>query len=68
MQGKGDGTGALTEIDAADIPDNMILSNRDKASHGDQRGLDGNAVQSEQYRDHASDRQVEGDADEEGAA
>lgn len=57
-QGKGDGTGALSDIEPADIPDNMVLSNRDKAQHGDQRGLDGNAVQTEQLRDHAGDRQV----------
>lgn len=62
MQGKGDGTGAMTEIDPADVPDNMVLSNRDKASHGDQRGLDGAAVQTEQLRDHAADRIVEGNA------
>jgi hypothetical protein len=64
MQGKGDGTGAMTTIDTADIPDNMILSNRDKASHGDQRGLDGKAVQTEQYRDHAANRRVEDEGDE----
>ena len=60
-QGKGDGTGAMTTVETGDIPDNMVLSNRDKAQHGDQRGLDGQAVQTEQYRDHASNRRISGD-------
>ena len=60
-QGKGDGTGALTTAEVEDIPDNMVLSNRDKAQHGDQRGLDGQAVQTEQIRGHAADRQAEPD-------
>jgi hypothetical protein len=58
-QGKGDGTGAMTTIDTAAIPDNMILSNRDKAQHTEERGLDSKAVQTEQYRDHAANRRVE---------
>lgn len=58
-QGKGDGTGAMSTIDTAAIPDNMILSNRDKAQHSDQRGLDSRIVQSMQYRDHANDRRIE---------
>ncbi|WP_210530267.1 hypothetical protein [Rubellimicrobium arenae] len=60
-QGKGDGTGAMTTIDTADIPDNMILSNRDKAQHSDERGLDSKAVQTDQYRDHAANRRIEDD-------
>lgn len=48
VQGKGDGTGAMTEGDAADIPANAVLSNRDKAQHSDDRGLDSKAVQAEQ--------------------
>lgn len=66
--GKGDGTGALTTADTADIPDNMILSNRDKAQHSDQRGLDSKAVQTEQYRDHASNRRIEDDTVADGGA
>lgn len=58
-QGKGDGTGAMTTIDTAAIPDNMILSNRDKAQHTEERGLDSKAVQTEQYRDHAANRRIE---------
>jgi len=58
-QGKGDGTGAMTTADTAAIPDNIVLSNRDKAQHSDVRGLDSKAVQTEQYRDHAANRRVE---------
>lgn len=58
-QGKGDGTGAMSTLDSADIPDNMILSNRDKAQHTEERGLDGKAVQTEQYRDHSANRRIE---------
>jgi hypothetical protein len=52
-QGKGDGTGALTDIDPEEIPANIVLSNRDKAQHSDDRGLDGRAVLTEQMQDHA---------------
>ncbi len=62
--GKGDGTGAMSTVDTAEIQDNMVLSNRDKAQHSDQRGLDSRQVQTEQYRDHANNRRVE---DSEGA-
>jgi len=31
----------------------MVLSNRDKSRHSDERGLDSATVQTEQYRDHA---------------
>lgn len=56
MQGKGDGTGAMSEVDPADLPENIVLSNRDKAQHTRERGLDGKSVQTEQYHDHASNR------------
>src|SRR5436853_5639241 len=36
--------------------DNMILSNRDKSEHSDQRGIDSKYVQSEQLQDHAANR------------
>jgi hypothetical protein len=49
----------MTTIDTAAIPDNMILSNRDKAQHTEERGLDSKAVQTEQYRDHAANRRIE---------
>jgi hypothetical protein len=62
-QGKGDGTGAMSTIDTGEIPDNMILSNRDKAQHSDERGLDSRLVQTMQYRDHAANRRLD-DLDE----
>jgi hypothetical protein len=45
-QGKGDGSGALSGN--ADIPENMVLSNRDKAQHAKTRGRDGKWEQAEQ--------------------
>ena len=62
--GKGDGTGAMTTADTAEIPDNMVLKNRDKAQHSDARGLDSRAVQTEQMRDHAANRRVEDQGDD----
>ncbi|MDC7789861.1 hypothetical protein PQJ75_14145 [Rhodoplanes sp. TEM] len=55
-QGKGDGSGATTEVDKDVLPDNMVLSNRDKARHPEERGQDGKHIQSEQFQDHDSDR------------
>jgi hypothetical protein len=54
--GKGDGSGAMTEIDQGVIPENMVLSNRDKAQHSRERGLDSKTVQTEQLHDHAANR------------
>ena len=47
--GKGSGTGAMTDLPAGLVPDNMVLSNRDKAAHTDDRGLDSRAVYNEQH-------------------
>ncbi len=58
-QGKGDGTGALAELPEGVLPENMVLSNRDKSRHSDERGLDSKNVQTEQYQDHAGNRQIE---------
>ncbi len=57
-QGKGDGTGALTELPEGVLEENMVLSNRDKSRHSDERGLDGRAVQTEQFHDHAANRRT----------
>ncbi|CAL8971915.1 hypothetical protein GJ689_21325 [Rhodoplanes serenus] len=59
VQGKGDGTGGTTDIVPEQIPENGVLSNRDKARHPEGRGLDGKFVQSEQFRDHSMDRQID---------
>ncbi len=56
-QGKGDGSGAMTDLDDDILPENAVLSNRDKAQHSKDRGLDSKAVQTEQYHDHAANRQ-----------
>ncbi|TPE53634.1 hypothetical protein [Amaricoccus solimangrovi] len=58
VQGKGDGTGAMSDI-PADLPENMVLSNRDKKQHSDARGLDSKHVETEQRHDHAANRQPE---------
>ena len=57
-QGKGDGTGALTELPEGILEENMVLSNRDKSQHSDERGLDSRAVQTEQFHDHAANRRT----------
>lgn len=53
-QGKGSGSGAMTELPEGVLGENAVLSNRDKAQHDDERGLDGKAVQTDQYQDHAA--------------
>lgn len=55
-QGKGDGSGAMTVLPSGVLGENMVLSNRDKAQHNDQRGLDSRAVQTEQYHDHIANQ------------
>jgi hypothetical protein len=56
LKGEGDGTGSMTEV-PEDLPDNAVLSNRDKKQHSEERGLDGKNVQNEQRQDHAMNRQ-----------
>ena len=56
VQGKGDGTGAMTDMDP-DLPENAVLSNRDKQQHSEERGLDSRNVQNEQRQDHVMNRQ-----------
>ena len=55
-QGKGTGTGANTEVAAGGIGENDVLSNRDKAQHSKQRGLDSKRVQTDQLRDTPANR------------
>jgi hypothetical protein len=62
-QGKGSGTGAMSELPDGVLPENMVLSNRDKSRHSDERGLDSKNVQTEQYQDHAGNRQVLADVE-----
>ena len=60
-RGKGDGTGAMTDLNPEDIPENIVLSNRDKAQHSDERGLDSKAVLTDQLVDHAANRTPDDD-------
>ena len=62
-QGKGDGTGAMTELPEGMLGENEVLSNRDKSRHSDERGLDSRHVQTEQYHDHVGARQTDADAE-----
>lgn len=56
VQGKGDGTGALTETTPEDIPANAVLANRDKQQEPRKGGQDGNHILTEQREDHAANR------------
>ena len=47
--GKGDGTGGRSGN--ADIPENAVLSNRDKEQQSKARGRDGKWIQAEQRHD-----------------
>lgn len=58
-QGKSDGTGALSEISKDRLPENGVLSNRDKAQHTDERGLDSKQIQNEQFQDQPANRVTE---------
>ena len=61
-QGKGTGSGAMTDLPDGVLEENMVLSNRDKSRHNDARGLDSKMVQTEQYQDHVANREVPADA------
>ena len=56
-KGKGSGAGALS--DAGAIPDNRVLSNRDKAQHSDSRGQDSKWVETEQSEEHEANQRKE---------
>jgi hypothetical protein len=61
-KGKGDGTGAMSELDDASVRKNQILSNRDKKQMAtDERGLDTRSVQTDAYKDHAGNRRKTGE-------
>jgi hypothetical protein len=55
-QGKKDGSGAMTVLAEGVLPENVVLSNRDKAAHTGDRGLDSRQVQTEQFHDHVGAR------------
>ena len=56
-QGKGDGSGGMSPDTAKELPDNEVLSNRDKSRHSEQRGLDSRHVQNQQHHDHIGNRE-----------
>lgn len=51
-KGKGAGVGGMTDLQEDMLPDNMVLSNRDKTQHSGERGQDSKWVQTEQMEDH----------------
>ncbi len=55
-KGRGDASGAATTLEEGKVGENAVLSNRDKAQHSRERGLDSRDVQTEQYHDHVSNR------------
>lgn len=57
-KGKGDGTGALTDIETEAIPANSVLSNRDKKGSAE-RGMDGRDILTEQFQDHAANTHID---------
>jgi hypothetical protein len=56
-QGKGSGSGGTADIPTNLVGENVVLTNRDKSLHSDQRGLDSKWIQTEQLQDHAANRQ-----------
>ena len=58
--GKGAGAGAMTDVEVGKVPDSGVLSNRDKAQHDKDRGLDGKQTETEELRDHAMNRLDDG--------
>ena len=57
-QGKGDGSGAMSTR-PQELPDNKVLSNRDKAQHNRERGQDGKWIDSEQRYETDHNRRSE---------
>ncbi|GJE37216.1 hypothetical protein [Methylobacterium persicinum] len=55
-QGKGSGSGGMTDLPEGVLGENDVLSNRDKSQHDQTRGLDGKGVQTDQYQDHSANR------------
>jgi hypothetical protein len=55
-QGPHSGGGAMTDLPDDMLSENAVLSNRDKARHSRERGLDSKEVATEQRQDHAANR------------
>ncbi|CAL79207.1 hypothetical protein BRADO5533 [Bradyrhizobium sp. ORS 278] len=56
IKAKGDGSGAMTDLQEDLVGDNMVLSNRDKTESSRERDLDGRWVETEQYQDHTDNK------------
>jgi hypothetical protein len=46
----------MTKVPLEKIGENMVLSNRDKAQYPEDRGMDGKAILTGQFQDHAANR------------
>jgi hypothetical protein len=56
LKGKGDGSGAMTDLQDDMLGENEVLSNRDKAESSRERGQDSKWIQTEQREDHSANR------------
>jgi hypothetical protein len=56
IRGKGDGGGAMTDLQDDLLGENDVLSNRDKAQSSRERGQDSKWIQTEQREDHSANR------------
>jgi len=63
-QGKGSGSGGMTDLPEGVLGENDVLSNRDKSQHDQTRGLDGKGVQTDQYQDHSANRRSPEDGEQ----
>ena len=56
IKAKGDGGGAMTDLQEELLGENDVLSNRDKAESSRERGQDSKWIQTEQREDHSANR------------
>lgn len=56
IKGKGDGGGAMTDLQGELLGENDVLSNRDKAQSSRERGQDSRWIQTEQREDHVANK------------
>jgi hypothetical protein len=56
IKSKGDGSGAMTDLQDDLLGDNSVLSNRDKAQSSRERGQDSRWIQTEQREDHVANK------------
>jgi len=56
IKSKGDGSGAMTDLQDDVLGENRVLSNRDKAQNSRERGQDSRWIQTEQREDHVANK------------